>query len=86
MDTPQTWSSRKHLRKVQSIDILIKRRSVEPVRRTKSLKTVQPVLTPRSVDTPKRRIRTMSPNGYIEIVGSPESKKYSSARKIDFNG
>lgn len=84
MEKPKSWCAKKHLRKVRSTDILIKRRSAEPLRRIKSLRTKEVVLTPRKVDTPKRKVRVLSAEDCIEIVGSPEAKRYSSVRKIDF--
>lgn len=86
MENPRSRSTQKCLKSTNSVDILIRKRPVCPSKRSRSLKLQEVVHTPRKVGTPKKRIRVLSPNGRIEIMGSPESKRYSSARKIDFNG
>lgn len=85
MQSSGSWCTKKYLKRVRSTDILIRRRSVDTPRKCTSLKTKEVAPTPRTVDTPKRRLRMLSPGGYIEIMGSPETKRYASVRKIDFN-
>lgn len=81
----KSWCTKKYLKKVKSIDMTIRRKSIEPIRRTKSVKTNEIPLTPKRIATPKRQVRILSPNGRIEIKGSPEAKKYASVRRIDFS-
>lgn len=79
------WSAKKSLKKVNSVDILVKKEADRPLKRSRSLRIKRIPTTPKKVETPKKKVMILSPNSRIEIMGSPESKRYSSVRKIDFN-
>jgi hypothetical protein len=84
MEEAKLWCTKK-CKKVKSVDLLIRRRSSEPVKRSSSVPGREVLLTPKKVGTPKRRVRVLSPSSYVEIRNGPATKKYSSIRKIDFS-
>ncbi|AFM98640.1 hypothetical protein EHEL_071140 [Encephalitozoon hellem ATCC 50504] len=85
MKEPRIWSAKKGLKKVNSVDILVRRKADKPLKRSRSLKIKKAISTPKKVETPKKNVKILSPDSRIEIMGSPESKRYNSTRKIDFN-
>jgi hypothetical protein len=85
MERTGSWCTKRHLKRARSIDLLIRRKSAEPVRKSKSVLMHEVPLTPRKVGTPKRRVRILSPGGYVEIKSNPENKRYKSIRRIDFS-
>jgi hypothetical protein len=85
LEDRKTWCTKKYLNKIKSTEILIKRKSIEPLKKVKSIKeTRKAITTPKRIGTPKRTIQLMSPNGYIEIKSKIGNKKYGSSRRIDF--
>ncbi|ADM11875.2 uncharacterized protein Eint_071120 [Encephalitozoon intestinalis ATCC 50506] len=85
MENSGAWSAKECFKKVNSVDILIRKKPTKPLKRSRSLKIKKAVETPKKIGTPKKRVKVLSPSSRIEIMGSPESKRYSSARKINFS-
>lgn len=86
IENRKTWCTKKYLKKVRSTEILLRRKSIETVKRCKSIKEDHKVvLTPKRISTPKRVINIVSPRGFTEIKGSKSKAKYNSVRRIDFN-
>ncbi|KMV65841.1 hypothetical protein M970_071130 [Encephalitozoon cuniculi EcunIII-L] len=85
MENPRTWSAKECFKKVNSVDIPVRKKPSKPLKRSRSLKIKKDAMTPRKIETPKKKVRILSPGSRVEIMGGPESKRYISARKINFN-
>lgn len=86
IENRKTWCTKKYLKKVRSTEILLRRKSIEPIKKTKSIREhTKLILTPKKISTPKRIINIVSPGGYTEIKSSKSKTRYSSVRRIDFN-
>lgn len=89
------WSLKKYAKKVKSTDITIKRKSIEQTTTIKKIKrevlkekeinnNEEIIRTPKKICTPNRSINIVTPGMLVKIKGSPKTKRYSSARKIEF--
>ncbi|EOB12685.1 hypothetical protein NBO_46g0007 [Nosema bombycis CQ1] len=85
LENRKTWCTKKYLKKVRSTEILLRRKSIEPIKKTKSIREQKKIkLTPKKISTPKRIINIVSPGMYTEIKSNKSKTKYSSVRRIDF--
>ena len=79
------WCTPKYLKKVKSMEILIKRKSIDKLKKHKSVKESEVIkFSPKKISTPKRVVKLMSPSSFVEIKGSKDRNKYSSCRRLDF--
>ncbi|KHN69377.1 hypothetical protein CWI42_081130 [Ordospora colligata] len=86
MERHNTTNSKKSIRKLRSVDVLIKRKAYCPsTLKTQAKKLKNTITTTKQIETPKRIIRILSPASRVEISSNSESKKYESVRKIDFS-
>lgn len=79
------WSLKKYEKKIKSCEI-IKRKSID-VPESKKIKVIEKetiLKSPKEIKTPKKQIHVVTPSKLIVVKGSPRSKRYRSARKIDF--
>lgn len=80
-----SWCTPKYLKKVKSMEILIKRKSIDKLKKHKSVKESEVIkFSPKKISTPKRVVKLMSPSSFVEIKGSKDRNKYSSCRRLDF--